>query len=53
MTATPTYGADCKTCRRRTEHQRIEPVSRSMDYFRCCACGTVCHVPKPQKERPS
>ncbi len=44
--------APCAACRQPMPHERIEPVSRGMDYYRCQICGTVFHTPKQPEPRP-
>jgi ribosomal protein L37AE/L43A len=36
----------CPVCQRPTAHERIMPVSRGQDYWRCKICSTVHHTPK-------
>ncbi len=50
---TARFAADCKACRRLTEHEKIGPASYAHDYWRCTACGTVFHVRRETEARPS
>lgn len=41
--------APCKVCRvENAVHERINPVSRGMEYWRCRSCGIVIHVAKTE-----
>lgn len=54
MTAQQQHGmATCRVCRRETQHERINAVTRGQTYVRCCVCSTVIHFPTPAEERPT